>query len=65
MRCKSTKEILKRFDCLDLSLFKLSVAAFTLFLAKIWSPLLGLTWQMYFALGVLAAARPVYKAYFK
>ena len=45
----------------DISLIKLSSAAFALFLAKIWSPLLSLSWTTYLAIGILAALLPMKK----
>jgi len=53
---------MKNLDVWDMKLIKWSVAAFTLFIAKIWPPILGLEWYWYVALGVLFMARPMKKA---
>ena len=53
------EENLKKLDILDIKLIKLGVAAFTLFLAKVWSPLLSLEWYWYITIFALAYARPM------
>ena len=46
---------MKKFKWYDISLIKFSTAAFTLLLAKLWSPLLSLAWYWYLIVGVVAA----------
>ncbi len=55
----------KKMDWLDVKLIKWSAAGFILLLAKVWPPLLSLDWYWYGLIGILAAARPVYRAYIK
>ena len=55
----------KKLDWIDISLTKLSVVAFTLFLTKLWKPLLSLNWYYYAIIFVLVAIRPMYRVYFK
>ena len=50
---------------MDIQLIKVSVAAFVLLMAKIWSPLLSLDWHWYALIAVLAGMRPVVKAFGK
>lgn len=47
---------IRLFHWFDISLIKLSSAAFALMVAKLWPPLLSLDWQVYFLITVLAAA---------
>lgn len=49
----------------DISLTKLSVAAFILFVAKLWTPILSLGWYWYLVIGVVAAISPVSKVFRK
>jgi len=49
----------------DISLVKLSSAAFALLIAKLWAPLLALQWYWYLLIGILAAIRPMYKIFKK
>lgn len=46
-------------DFIDISLIKASVFAATLFLAKIWSPILSLEWYWYLIICVIALIRPM------
>jgi hypothetical protein len=52
---------IKKFNWLDMGLIKLSVAAFALMLAKLWSPLLALQWYWYLIFFVILAIRPIVK----
>lgn len=67
MKCLEKK--IKNMDCLDVSLGKLSVAAFVLFLITIWPA--ALTWVLsinpwYFLIAfVIFAIRPWYKLFSK
>lgn len=47
-----------RADWLDVGLTKIAVFGATLFLAKIWTPILGLEWYWYLILGIVASIRP-------
>ena len=51
--------LIKKMDMWDIGLLKLTVAAFVLMAAKLWSPLLSLDWYWYCLVFVLAAVRPV------
>lgn len=42
----------------DISLIKLSTAAFILMVAKLWAPILSLDWYWYLIIGVIAAIKP-------
>ena len=55
----------KKMDWKDISLIKLSTAAFVLMAAKLWEPLLSLDWYWYAVLCVLAAIKPMYDVYRK
>lgn len=54
--CNSKIPHLKWFD---ISLIKLSTAAFILMVAKLWAPLLSLAWHWYLIIALLAAIKPV------
>lgn len=43
----------------DISLVKLSTAAFILMVAKLWAPILSLDWYWYLIVGVIAALKPM------
>jgi len=45
----------------DISLVKLSTAAFILMVAKLWTPILSLEWHWYLIIALLAAIIPVKK----
>ncbi len=49
----------------DISLTKLSVAGFILFVAKLWSPILSLDWYWYLIIGIVAAIGPMSKVFSK
>jgi hypothetical protein len=52
------KTMLKNLKWFDISLIKLSSAAFILMIAKFWTDILALEWYWYLAIGLLAAIRP-------
>ncbi len=43
----------------DISLIKLSTAAFILMVAKLWAPLLSIAWHWYLVIAILAAIKPM------
>jgi hypothetical protein len=47
-----------RADWLDVGLTKIAVFFATLFLAKLWTPILVLEWYWYLALWIIAAIKP-------
>lgn len=55
---KMNKKIKKMVWC-DISLIKLSAAAFVLMIAKLWSPLLSLEWYWYLAISLVAMIKPL------
>ena len=55
----------KKMEWYDISLTKLSVAAFILMVAKLWEPILALQWYWYGIIFVLAAIRPWTKMFGK
>ena len=56
---------IKKLDWLDMGLIKIAGAAFILIIAKLWKPLLSLSWYWYGIIYLLLIIRPVHKAYFK
>ena len=52
---------IQRYHWYDISLIKLSTAAFVLMVAKLWPPLLNLEWHWYAIIAVLAAIPPLKK----
>jgi len=67
MKCLEKK--IKNMDCLDVSLVKLSVAAFVLFIITIWPA--AMNWVIsvnpwyFLILFVIFAIRPLYKVWLK
>lgn len=63
------KDKIKKLDCWDISLIKLSVIVFTLLILTIWPALtswaLSVNPWYYLVLVVVLAIRPAYKAWFK
>ncbi|MCK4670223.1 MAG: hypothetical protein KAT43_03390 [Nanoarchaeota archaeon] len=55
---------IKKFKWHDISLTKLSVLFFALFLAKVWPAILGLDWYWYLILCIVVAI-PVWMKLFK
>ncbi|MDB2414161.1 hypothetical protein N9W34_00140 [Rickettsiales bacterium] len=58
-KCKN--KIVNRYQCYDISLIKLSTAAFVLMVAKLWPPLLNLDWYWYGIIAIVAAIIPARK----
>jgi hypothetical protein len=54
---------LKKMEVVDIKMIKLSVAAFTLMLAKLIPGLLGLDWYWYAILGVVFMMKPMMKMF--
>lgn len=52
-----------RIGWVDVALTKITVFFATLWLAKLWDPLLSLEWYWYLVLWILFAIRPVRTAY--
>ncbi len=50
--------LVKKFEWFDISLVKLSTAAFILMIAKLWTGILALEWYWYLALAIIFAIRP-------
>lgn len=55
-------EKIKKMNTVDVGLIKISVAGFTLMLAKLWTPLLSLAWYWYGLIFLLAGIPVMYKA---
>ncbi len=55
----------KKLDWLDVGLVKLSVFFFTLMLVAIWPEIAKLHWYWFLVLFILAALRPLIRAYSK
>lgn len=49
----------------DISLSKISIMAFTLMVAKLWTPILSLEWYWYAAIFAIAAVKPMVKMFKK
>tara|TARA_Y100000310_G_C20597204_1_gene771138 strand:- start:542 stop:853 length:312 start_codon:yes stop_codon:yes gene_type:complete len=47
----------------DISMIKLSSAAFALMIAKLWTPLLALEWHWYLIIAILASIKPMIKMF--
>jgi|TARA_B100001971_G_C18160997_1_gene521359 hypothetical protein len=47
----------------DISLIKLSTAAFILVVAKLWTPILSLEWYWYLVIALVAGIKPVSKMF--
>jgi len=54
---------LEKITWVDVSLIKISAAAFALMIAKLWEPLLSLHWFWYAIIFVVAAIKPTYDAF--
>ena len=52
-------ENIKKCVWYDISLVKLSTAAFILMVAKLWAPILSLDWYWYLIIALIAALRPM------
>ena len=62
---KKQNERLKKIDFIDVKMVKWSAVAFALMIAKLWPPLLALSWYWYMLIGIALMIRPLYKAYIK
>ena len=60
---KWMKSKIKTMEPCDISMIKLSTAAFVLMIAKLWAPLLSLDWYWYLVIGVIVAIKPMYKIF--
>jgi hypothetical protein len=60
---KWMKSKIKIMEPCDISMIKLSTAAFTLMVAKLWAPLLSLDWYWYLVIALVAAIKPTYKIF--
>ena len=60
-----SEEKIKKLSWIDMALTKIAIAAATLMLAKLWSPLLGLDWYWYGLIYILAVAKPFSKIFSK
>lgn len=58
-------ENIKKCVWYDISLVKLSTAAFILMIARLWTPILSLEWYWYLLIAVLAAIKPAAKIFGK
>ena len=59
------KKKMKKLDWYDIGLIKLAVAGVILMIAKLWAPLLSLSWYWYGLVFVLASFPVMYKIYIK
>jgi len=59
--CKWLSKKIKKMEWYDMSMVKLSTAAFILMVAKLWSGILALEWYWYGIIFVLAAISPMLK----
>jgi hypothetical protein len=55
----------KKLDGMDIGLVKLSVFAIAFLIAKYYPQVLSLDWYWYAGVAVLAALRPLHRAYLK
>ncbi len=60
-----TNKKLKKLVWYDMSLIKLTTAAFILMIAKLWSPILALDWHWYLVIAVIAGVIPFKKIFMK
>lgn len=58
---KSFDQAIKHYRWYDISLIKLSVAAFVLMIAKLWPPLLNVGWYWYLLIAIAAGWSPMKK----
>ena len=59
--CEWLTKKIKKMEWYDISLTKLSVAAFILMVAKLWEPILILDWYWYGIIFIIAAISPMLK----
>lgn len=60
-----TNKKLKKLVWYDMSLIKLTTAAFFLMIAKLWSPILALDWYWYLVIAIFAGVVPFKKIFMK
>ena len=65
MCIKFFNDKIKKMDCTDVSLVKVSVIAFTLMVAKLWDGILYLDWYWYLIIAVIIAIKPLVKIFRK
>lgn len=65
MYCCGIDEKIKKLNCCDFGLVKISIAAFVLMIAKLWTPLLSLEWYWYGIIFVLAIIQPIARMFKK
>lgn len=58
-------EKVQKLNCSDYGLIKISIIAFVLMAAKLWSPLLSLEWYWYAIILVLALIKPMLRIHKK
>ncbi|MFH1360825.1 MAG: hypothetical protein ABIJ41_07355 [Candidatus Omnitrophota bacterium] len=58
-------EKIKKLTVWDISILKTCVMAFTLMVAKLWTPILKLEWYWYGAIFLVTYVYLIYKIYFK
>lgn len=61
--CKYFDKKIKKLKCTDMQLIKLSVIAFTLMIAKLWSGILALDWYYYLIFMIIFAIVPIIKIF--
>ncbi len=59
------ESMVKRLKWYDISLVKLSTAAFILMIAKFWEGLLALDWYWYLVIALVAAIGPISRMFGK
>ena len=52
-----------KMRCFDIVAIKLAVLLFTLFLVKIWPPLIALNWRIYLILAIIVAMPPIVRSF--
>ena len=56
---------IKKLDLYDIALIKWCIFSISLYLAKMWEPILSLDSSIYLILGIIFALRPMYDFYIK
>ncbi len=62
---KWMEKSIKKLRWFDISMIKLSTAAFILMVAKLWRPLLSLVWYWYLLIAIVAALPPMSRMFGK
>lgn len=60
---KWIEQSIRKFRWYDISLIKLSTAAFTLMIAKLWHPILILDWYWYLVISLVVAIPPLMRMF--